>query len=377
MRLRKLLASLSVIALACSPIQARACDLVGSVWELIEAQDRTVAGDPSRQAKIAPRIDGCIASLSAEDWKQQRNYRAAVIYVLAGGGSARLRQLLQDHVIEEKDPPLLTASLAFADGDRQSAIKLMSSIDVRSYPPILAGHLALVRGGLLLGVDNKEAARSLAYARLMMPGSQVEEAALRREIAISDPSVEPDRYMLLARRYQFIYSHSPFATKYWQALTAALPKMGLGGRLDESDELFKAAPAGFGFEYHVALARTSIQMSRPDVLKAQTQAAATFADSAQAKERMKLYQAALRVMVGDSAASDSDLKNIDASSLNREEAVILKTLRSVGARLGAGDEPPPAQATTASHDQDEMPQFQNLEQSLKDSGKLLERAGRE
>lgn len=365
-----------MVALACSAIPARACDLVGSVWELIEAQDRAVAGDASRQAKIAPGIEGCIASLSAEDWKQQRNYRAAVIYVLAGGGSARLKRLLQDHAIEEKSPPLLTASLAFADGDRQNAIKLMSSVDVRNFPPILAGHLALVRGGLLIGVDNKEAARSLAYARLMMPGSQVEEAALRREIAISDPNAEPDRYMLLARRYQLIYSHSPFATKYWQALTATLSRIGLGGRLAESEELFKAAPASFGFEFHAALARASIQMSRPDALKAQTQAAAAFAGSAQAKERVKLYQAALRVMAGDSTASDSDLKDVNASYLNSEEAMILKTLRSVGAKLESGDGDPPAQAATASHDRDDTPQFQNLEQSLEDSGKLLERAGR-
>lgn len=376
MKLRRLLASLSLVALSCTAMQARACDLVGSVWELIEGQDRVVAGEASRQAKIAPRIESCISSLSAEDWKQQRNYRAAVIYVLAGGGSTRLKRLLQDHTIEEKDPPLLTASLAFADGDRQNATKLMSALDVRSYPPILAGHLALVRGGLLIGVDNKEAARSLAYARLMMPGSQVEEAALRREIAITDPSIEMDRYLLLARRYQFIYSHSPFATKYWQALTGALSKVGLGGQLVALDELFKAAPAGYGFEFHAALARTSIQMSRPDVLKAQTQAAAAFVEGAQAKERMKLYQAALRVMGGDSAASDSDLQDVNASYLNREEAMILKTLRSVGARLGAGDEPTPAQAATASHDREETPQFQNLEQSLEDSGKLLERAGR-
>lgn len=327
-----------------------------------------------------PRIDACISSLSAEDWKQQRNYRAAVIYVLAGGESARLRHLLHDHVIEEKGPPLLTASLAFADRDRENATKLMSSIDVRIYPSILAGHLALVRGGLLIGVDNKEAARSLAYARLMMPGSQVEEAALRREIAITDPRTETDRYILLARRYQFNYSRSPFAMKYWQNLTPAVSKIDVaidGGRAAEFEELFKAAPASFGFEFHATLARMSIQMSRPEVLKAQTQAAAAFAESQQAKERLKLYQAALHVMADDSVESDSDLKNIDAASLNGEEVMILKTLRSVGARLGGGEEPQPAQAATSAPDQDaDLPLFQNLERSLDDSGKLLERAGR-
>jgi chemotaxis protein MotC len=369
-----------MVALGCSTIQAHACDLVGSVWELIESQDRAVAGDAPRQAKIMPRIDGCVSSLSTEDWKQQRNYRAAVIYVLAGGGSTRFRRLLQDHIIEEKDPPLLTASLAFADRDRENAIKLMSPIDVRIYTSILAGHLALVRGGLLIGVDNKEAAKSLAYARLMMPGSQVEEAALRREIAITDPRTETERYILLARRYQFNYPRSPFATKYWQNLTSTLSKMDLameGGRAAEFEELFKAAPASFGFEFHATLARMSIQMSRPEILKAQTQAAEGFAESAQAKERVKLYQAALHVMVGDLVASDSDLKNIDASALNKEEVMILKTLRSVGARLEVGDEPQPAQAATSAPDRDpDMPLFQSLERSLDDSGKLLERAGR-
>ncbi|HEY8163087.1 MAG TPA: hypothetical protein VIF34_12595 [Methylocystis sp.] len=372
---RALLGFSLVIALGCRVAQAS--DLAGDVWEMIEAQDRAVDGGEIQHKKIAARVEETISSLSAEDWKQPRNYRAAVIYVLAGGSPTRLRRLLRDHVIEEATPPLLTASLAFADGDREAATKLFSPIDVRAFPPILAGHLALIRGSLLIGVDNTEADKSLSFARLIMPGSQVEEAALRRELAIVDPKTEFDRYILLARRYQFRYPSSPFAEKYWQSLTITASKVGLAfgpDALASTEELFKAAPAKFGFEFHAALARASILLSRADVLRSQTQAAAAFAEKAQATERLELYQAAADAMNGDLAASDSSIKNINASKLNREEVKILNAIRGVGVRLGdAGEQQqtlPAADGPSA-----ETPLVQRLQQTLEDSRKLLHRAG--
>ncbi len=367
--------SLAIAIALC--LSAEASTLADDVREMIEAQDRAVdGGDPQQQKKLFARVEESISSLPAADWKNPRYYRSAVIYVLAGGSPARLRRLLKEHVIEESTSPLLTASLAFADGDQETATKLFSPIDAKTFPPMLAGHVALIRGSLLVGVDNKEADKSLSFARLIMPGSQIEEAALRRELAIVDPKTEFDRYIVLARRYQSRYPRSPFAEKYWQNLTVTASKIGLAfgpDALASLEELFKAAPAKFGFEFHAALARASILLSRSDVLKSQTQAAAALADQAQAKERLELYKAAAAAMDGDFASSDSAVKNIDASKLNKEESRILRAIRGVGVRLGdAGEQQtlPASDAPAA-----DTPLVQSLQQTLVDSEKLLHRAG--
>jgi chemotaxis protein MotC len=379
LRFRALIAATFFVMLGAAPKEAMAADnLVDAVWELVEDQDRAVDGGASNQYKIHARIDERIASQTADDWKQLGNYRAAVIYVLAGGTSRRLRALLRDHTIEEKDPPLLTASLAYADGDRDAATKLMSSIDARIYPPILAGHLSLVRGGLMMGSNNIEASKLLAFARLVMPASQVEEAALRRELAIIDPRWDADHYLLLARRYQTRYSKSPFAIKYWQTLSAALSKarstMDANGLLRFA-ELYKTAPHDISFEFHAMLARASIVTSRLEMLKSQAQAADSVADNPQNKERLKLYVAAIHMMEGDT--SGEELKNIASSALSKEEITILNSLRGVGAKLEDSDPQPTELAATPDQKNNDAdhPLLQKLQQSLDETGKLLQRAG--
>jgi chemotaxis protein MotC len=377
LRLRAFFAAIFLLALGHQPASAQADRLVDVVWELVEAQDSAVDGGASNQAKILAQIDQQISSLSAEDWKQLRNYRAAVIYVLAGGSSKRLRGLLLDHTIEEKDPPLLTASLAFADGDRDNATKLMAQIDVKSYPPILAGYLALVRGGLLMGSDKKEASNFLSFARLMMPGSQVEEAALRRELTILDPVRDTKRFLLLARRYQSRYANSPFAARYWQSLSANLLKVAAkvdAERFSPFEDLYKAAPHAVSFEFHAALARASIRSSHLETLRAQAQAAAAASDTPQNKERMKLYLAAVHIMEGETGGDE--LKNIARSSLSKEEIAILNALKDVAAKLDDGGDPAAELATSDRQDGDpDPPIVQGLRQSLADSEKLLQRAG--
>lgn len=378
--LRALVRLLMICIVMCgSLVDARAVDLAAMVRDLINCQDRAVGGSAASHAestKNFARIEELLPSLSADDWKQPRNYRAAVTYVLAGGSPWTLKRLLAEHLIEDKEGSLLAASLAYAEGDKDKAAKLLSSIDAKSFPAVLAGHLALVQGGMLIGADDKRAAALFDYARLVMPGSLVEEAALRRELTIVDPGRETDRYLLLARRYKQRYEHSPFARKYWEQLSASILKKAVSldsSKFAEAEELFKVAPAAVGFEFYTAAARAGILNARPELLKAQIQAATALADTPQAKDRLKLYIAAVSAIDGDTAASEAELRKIDTASLIGEEVLIMRVLSSVGSRL-AGT---PAATSIGEKQGDQAPEsplIRSVQRTLDDSEALLRKA---
>jgi len=352
-------------------------ELYSAIQDLLESQDRVVDGAAETQTKLLARIEAIVPTLTPEDWKQQRNYRAVVVYVLAGGAPTAVEALLAEHVVDEKDTPLLAASIAFAHGEKDKALKLMTTIDPKRFPPILAGHLALVEGGLLVGSDNKRASALFDYARLVMPGSLVEEAAIRRELAILDPIQEHTRYLTLAARYQHRFARSPFAPKYWRSLSAAILKGALTMEpwlLSEYEQLFTDAPQGVGFEFHTALTRASLLLSSPEMVKAEAKAAGEAADTPQARERLKVYRALTLSMDGDTAGSAAELKSIDLSVLKREELSLLRALQGVDTRLADGA--PIAKAEPATESDAEPAIVQSLQQSLAESEALLKRADR-
>lgn len=370
---------LVLLFLGVSASDGHAETLVDVVDELIEAQNRLVEGKGGSQSKILARAEEQISNLQAEEWKQTRNYRSAVIYVLAGGSSKSLKTLIQKKIIEERNPPLLTASLAFAEGDRERAGELMTHIDARSYPPILGGYVALVQGGLLIGVDDKKATDLLSYARLVMPGSLVEEAALRRELSVLETPAALDRLVLLARRYQGKYLASPYAPRYWRTLQSlgSNETVIFGPRFKDVEDLFKSAPKDIAFDFHASVACKAILTSRRDLLKAQFEAASALASSVQMKERLRLYAAANKALSGDLADSVADLANIDASALNKEEHTILDALRALAEKFGDAQEkesaPVPTSVVQQAQSEPDTPLTQSIRQSIVESERLLQR----
>jgi chemotaxis protein MotC len=367
---------------------ARAQDLAEMVRELNFAQNRAVIGDEAARGETAKRLDlieQFLPSLEADDWKQSKNLGAAAIYLLCGGSPRTLRKLFDDHALADDGAPLIAASLAFAEGQKEEAAKLFSSIDAKSFPPSLAAHLALVQGGLTVGADKKRAAALFDLARLLMPGSLVEEASLRRELTILDTSRDTTRYLLLARRYVRQYAKSPFAKNFWNQLTATSLAAATNldaSRLDEFDELFAQAETTARFELRLTIARMSILHAQIDMAADWIAKAEALADTPRARDRLRLYTAALKAERGDLDAGLAELRKLETSALTREELELMKIVSGVVARL----QPPPASAARTADGasstpkpneiSEETPLISELRQSLAESDALLKKAER-
>jgi len=329
---------------AISPVQL--------VNNLQNAQGEVAQGDAAAyaaQAKLLREISEAFSAAKPEVWQQSRNARAAVIYLLSGGQPRVVTRLLEGGNIPKDDENLMRGALAYELGHEAEARQLLGAIDPKSLELTLAGQVAFVQSMLLTTIDAKKAVGLLDLARLLSPGGLVEEAALRREIAlVGDIARDPEKFMALAAQYMNRYPKSPYAGNFLKGFTAALLRLRLAEDVANFPK-FDSMTANLGRDdrrslfltiARAALVSGKIAMADVAAGKALTLAAADSADAA----RGRLYQAAGRALTDQYESAVAELQAIDPKKLSKRDAALLAAARTVALRVRETTSAAPAAA---------------------------------
>lgn len=341
MATRILLAICLASVLAALTSGARAADFADMVRDLNSMQNRMVMGDPQAKAAVARQFDlveQVLATVDPEIWADEKYVRAGAIYLLAGGEPSRLREFFEAGFIPQDLAPLLEASLNYAEGQSAHATKLLLDIDARRYSPVLGGHIALVQGGSIAAVDKARAVSFFDLARLLMPASLVEEAALRRELSVIDPARESDKLSLLATRYASKYSASPYAQNFWSVLRGiVLHESGHGDHayLKKFEAALERAEPAQRLDIYLTLTRRDLLDGEISAAAEKLSKAERSADTPLARRRAAAYRAAVNALVEDNAANAAALRDIDQTGLPREDLNAVSVVVSVLSRLNA------------------------------------------
>ena len=94
-------------------------------------------------------------------------------------------------------------------------------------PASLGGQVAMAQAALIVGEDPRKALVHLDQARLLAPGTLVEEAAIRRSIFVADQIRDQERFELLARQYLQRFRHSVYAGNFRYRFAAGLTHLRL------------------------------------------------------------------------------------------------------------------------------------------------------
>jgi chemotaxis protein MotC len=383
-----------MIVLAASRLAAAedASGFVEMVRELNSVQNRMVAGDAAARAAAPGRIakiEQALPSFSPEDWKQTRNARAAAVYLLCGGSPRTLRRLFDARVFLEESAPLLAGSLAYAEGHGSEAAKHLSALEAKRLPANLGGHLALVQGGLSIGADNARAIAHFDMARLLLPGSLVEEAALRREIMILEARTQSQKLLMLAKRYVSKYPSSPFAKSFWAGFEKLLIGNALNvdiARLAELEEIVEALAPSSRLDIHFEIARKAILNGRLDVATAEIAKAERLVETPADHARAKFYDSLMKAMSGDFSEGWTALQKSDPNALSPSDGELRRIVTSAVARLQevSSAEPPSSTDASARAGQpsedaaiNERPIVDVVRQGLERSDELLQKASRQ
>jgi len=181
-------------------------------------QDRIAAGDHAAmpmQAKLLEMTDARLRSADAEDFKDPRNFRALLVYGMSGGNPATVEAAVSRATsLDAQNLAIAKGIINYLVGRPAGAIEVLKPIDPMTLPGDLGAFLALVKGSLIATEDPAGALALLDEARLLSPGTLVEEAALRRSVGIAVAQGDAARFALASTQYVERYLYSPYASQF-------------------------------------------------------------------------------------------------------------------------------------------------------------------
>jgi len=337
--------ALAMPALAIVPISPAAAESSRAApFELVRSLEtlQNQAADGNANAYAArPKLIAQIAErfLAADPqlWREPRNARAVATYVLSGGQPSVLRKLVDLDVLPKQDEKLMKGALAYAEGREAEARQLLRDIDAQSLPASLGGQVALVQSTLLMGEDRGKAIALLGLARLLMPGTLVEDVALRREILAIGASGDIDRFLSLSEQYARRFPHSVYADNFWQGFATSAAKLALAGdapalrRLEslvvmlgvaEQRNVFLSIAQSSAIGGNVTMARFAAERAAPLCQEGSID-----------KARAKLYRAAALIVTDDYDIGIETLDGIAKTELPSRDAQLRQAVLALAHEL--------------------------------------------
>jgi chemotaxis protein MotC len=282
-------------------------------------------------------IGAAVATAGPETWKNKRDADSLVIYILSGGSLADVGPLLKGDALIESERSLARGALAYVTNHEADAITLLKETDLTAPDARLAGEVAFARSVLETKRDPKAAVELLDWSRLLTPGGLVEEAALRREIALLAEAKDVGRVAMLTRQYVTRFSASLYAPEFLRDLAGAIVRLGLAD--DPANyKLIANAVASLSPEdrrsFLLNLAKSGIVNARFGVAaSAATEALESSKTDSPEAMRARLYVAAGRLFSDGYDAALADLRTLSESKLDRSDASLLSAVRRVAAQL--------------------------------------------
>lgn len=328
MKLRVLAAA---FLLACGPAhgQAEAPAPYRLLRALQEVQNQIAAGKTSArddQPKLIAQIGRQFVDAPADVWREPRNARAAILLTLSGGSPRVLRQIARSGTFAPEELKLARGALAFAEGRAEQAREFLLPVDARRIDPSLGGQLALVQAALVLIDDRDKAIELLGIARLLAPGTLIEETALRRQISLVGETADAEKFAILANQYARRFKQSLYADEFRTSFANSLVRIGANPKVDHALTL---EPVLATFEPDERC-RLAIIIARTTLLQGASRAAIQFSELVMRPPvdthcdvvTARLYRAAASAANSEADADLMALEKLDPARLSRSDAAL-------------------------------------------------------
>ncbi len=180
-------------------------------------QDSMVAGDSSAgemQRFLLATIDERLRNADKSMFEDGRNVDAALIYAMSGGNPETLEYLMSRDVNGNFDNRVADVLRKYLNGKGLLVVNTLADIAREYRDKPIGSYLSLVAGNVMSGKNPKAALQLYDWARLMAPGTIVEESALRRSLALCADAGMVSSGLDYARRYTRRFLHSPYASQF-------------------------------------------------------------------------------------------------------------------------------------------------------------------
>jgi chemotaxis protein MotC len=301
-------------------------------------QDRIASGDHAAlpmQNKLLEMIDGRLHDASKEDFADKRNFNAMLVYAMSGGNPVTIEAVLLRLDLEKSDATLAKGVLDYLRGRQGKARSSLSRVDPMTVAPELGAFLALVKASITT-TDNAAAASKLFdQARLLGPGTLVEEAALRRSLSLSASLGDAERFLRSSSQYVRRYLRSPYASQFADAFIDGIIVLHASIDPKSIQEIVTGMDADQQKLIYLRLARRSAidGLSELSAFASQNVARSGDEDKSRSDPRAELYSNLATMTteaVGDVLAR---LKSIDRGRLSENDQRLLEAAEAIAAEM--------------------------------------------
>lgn len=319
---------------------AQALEPYQIVRSLQLVQDRIAGGDHAAmpmQQKLLEMIDRQLRTASAADFAKPRNIRAVLIYGMSGGNPVTVDVALSRFPPDSPDLQLAKGIAAHMRGDVSGAMVALDKLDPTTLPPELGAFVALVKGSVLTAEHPAAAIAMFDKARLLGPGTLVEEAALRRTLALTTQQRDEVRFLRAAEQYVRRFLRSPYATLFADALVTGVAALSDKIDLGMVETTIAEMDADRQKAIYLRLARIGAIEGLTDLARLASQKAAGFeADAAGGADARAMLYASLSTVTSENAAAVlAKLRAIDRTRLGPRDQQLLDAALSVASGVVA------------------------------------------
>jgi chemotaxis protein MotC len=187
------------------------------VRSLQAIQDKVIAGDIESlevQRYLLNEIDRRLRTIDMAVFDDPRNVDAALIFAMSGGNPETLDILAERDVEGNFDNRVTSILRRYLSGRGSTATGQLKAVVPEYRYTRIGPYLELIGANALMQEQTDMALKFFDWARVESPGSIVEEAALRRSLAITSQKGDAKRALPYARRYARRFMNSPYASQF-------------------------------------------------------------------------------------------------------------------------------------------------------------------
>lgn len=311
------------------------------IRSLRAVQDEVASGSTEaheRQRGLMRDLSQQMRDLPVGVWDDVRNARAAVYFVLSGGDPAVLKLVLGREKTPYLERRLIKSALAYGEGRLVDALGLMHKMEARKLDPMLGGMVALIQGTL---IGTKDQIKAIAYfdeARLLSPGTLIEESALRQQIMLVAREGELEKFDLLASQYSRRFPRSLFARNFRNQFFAGVARQNFKHASEwisrTETELMKV-PVAERVGLYLAIAEEAIKGGNVGIARFAAGKARELSQAgSRSLERSMLFEGAALVVTEDFEQGLEVLNGVDPSKLGTSDREIRDAALAVAKSVG-------------------------------------------
>jgi chemotaxis protein MotC len=307
---------------------------------LQRVQDSIAIGDARAlplQAELITIMDKSFAASLNGGNRETLETELVLVYALAGGSRAVFSSFIKRAEIEQPQQELVEAISAYLEGEAGKAQGHFEKVDVQTLGPRIAPFVALAKGTANIRKHPDVAIRHFELARVMSPGTLIEEVALRRMITLHMQGGNAVPFLKASEQYARRFIKSPYAAQFAESFVSGTVSMDEAISDTEIEAVLRVVSAVRRNALYLRLAREALIAGRlPLAAFAATSAVkdGEFAKDPTRTAQIELYAIIPELTKADGPSLFQRIAAIDPNRLPEADRPLLDAARRMALAVG-------------------------------------------